>query len=159
MGMTRLYRGIKGISTRRGCRKRSRISFGSVMFVNKTNMKTLFLQGCSNPFLFLTGCGLACITMDFVEWLPSSQGHSVIFVVVDRLSKCSHFTSLSRPYTAAKVAQLFIQNIFKLYGIPQSIILGRDPTFTSLFWRELFRLQGTSLKLSTSYNPKTDGQT
>jgi hypothetical protein len=83
----------------------------------------------------------------------------MVLVVVDKLSKYSHFTALSHPYTTAKVAQLFIQNIFKLQRMPQSIVSDRDPTFTSLFWRELFRLQGTSLKLSTSYHPQTDGQT
>jgi hypothetical protein len=84
------------------------------------------------------------ITMDFVEGLPLSQGHSIILVVVYRLSKGRHFISLSlslsHPYTAAKVAQLFIQNILKLHGMSQSIISDCDPTFTSAFWHELFRL-------------------
>lgn len=89
--------------------------------------------------------------MDFVVGLPVSRGHSMVFVVVDRLSKYNHFVSLSHPYTAATVAQLFIANIFKLHGMLQSIIFDRDPTFTNTFWSELFRLQGATLKLSTSY--------
>jgi hypothetical protein len=78
--------------------------------------------------------------MDFVEGLPLSQGHSVILVVVDSLSKYSHFTTLSNTYTAATIAQLFISHIFKLHGMPSSIVFNRDPIFTSAFWNELFSL-------------------
>jgi hypothetical protein len=65
------------------------------------------------------------ISLDFVEGLPLSQGHSVILFVVDRLSKYSHFTSLAHLYIAAKVAQVFIANIFKLHEcqLPSSWIV------------------------------------
>jgi len=52
-----------------------------------------------------------------------------------------------------------MDQIFKLHGMPTSIMSDRDPIFTSNFWQELFRLQGTQLQLSTSYHPQIDGQT
>nr|GEU59179.1 Ty3/gypsy retrotransposon protein [Tanacetum cinerariifolium] len=61
------------------------------------------------------------ISMDFVDSLPMSKGKSVIMVVVDRLSKMGHFIPLSHPYTAITVAQAFLDNIYKLYGLPKII--------------------------------------
>ena len=99
------------------------------------------------------------VSLDFVEGLPKSQGYEVILVVVDRLTKYSHFVPISHPYSAAKVASLYMHYIFKLYGLLASIVSDRDATFTSLFWSELFRLQGTNLAMSTAYHPQSDDQT
>jgi hypothetical protein len=99
------------------------------------------------------------ISMDFIVGLPKSGNKSVIMVVVDRLSKYAHFCALQHPFTASTVAQIFMDNIFKLHGMPNSIVSDRDPTFTNNFWQELFKLQGTQLHLSTAYHPQMDGQT
>jgi hypothetical protein len=98
------------------------------------------------------------ITMDFIEGLPKSHGKEVILVVVDRLTKSSHFIALAHPYSANSVAQAFIDNIFKLHGPPVSIVTDRDRIFTSALWQHVFKAMNIKLKLNTSYHPQTDGQ-
>ncbi|RVW67108.1 Retrovirus-related Pol polyprotein from transposon 17.6 [Vitis vinifera] len=90
---------------------------------------------------------------------PNLMVKTAIFVVVDRLTKYGHFMLLPHPYTAKMVAQVFLDSVYKLHGLPHSITCDRDPIFTSVFWQEFFKLQGVSLQLSTAYHPQTDGQT
>lgn len=91
--------------------------------------------------------------------LPKSKGFEVIFVVVDRLTKYAHFIPLSHPYSASSVAQAFMDNIYKIHGLPADIVSDRDPIFTSTFWSELLLKLGVQLNMSTSYHPQSDGQT
>src|SRR5687768_2324595 len=66
---------------------------------------------------------------------------------------------LGLPSCWAGLAQLFFDNIFKLHGLPTSIMSDRDPRFTSEFWTTLFGFTKTKLSMSTANHPHTDGQT
>lgn len=96
--------------------------------------------------------------MDFITHLPNSHGHTAVWVVCDRLSKFVHFIALPTRFGAKDLALRFSTEICRLNGIPNSTILDRDPIFLSTFWKELFRIQGTTLRFSSAYHPEMDGQ-
>eukprot|EP00253_Pinus_taeda_P028245 PITA_28245 len=100
------------------------------------------------------------ISMDFITGLPrTKKNNDSIMVVVDKLSKAAHFIPVQSTYRAAQIAHVFMQNIFRLHGLPKTIISNRDVKFTSVFWKTLFANLGTQLNFSTAYHPQTDGQT
>lgn len=80
-------------------------------------------------------------------------------MVVDRLTKYAHFIGVSHPFIAKKIAEVFVDRVAQLHGVPCTIVSDRDVVFTSTFWKEFFKLQGTQLKMSSAYHPKRDGQT
>jgi hypothetical protein len=98
------------------------------------------------------------ISMDSIVSLPKDRNKSFIMVVADILSNYAHFFPLPHPFTPSLVTQVFLDHIFKLHGMQTSIVSDRDPTFANTFWKELFKLQGTQLNISTSYHPHYDGQ-
>ena len=69
-----------------------------------------------------------------------------------------HFCPCAKDITADQYAQLFMDNVFRLYGMPLVIISDRDPRFTSRFWKQFFQILGTDLQLSIAFHPQTDGQ-
>lgn len=99
------------------------------------------------------------ISMDFIVGLPSSNGFPTIFVVVDRLTKTTHFMPLKTRFTAKIVANVFLDYIVKLHGFPQGIVSNRDPIFLSSFLCQLMRSGGIDLHYSMTYHPQCDGQT
>ncbi|KAA0060217.1 ty3-gypsy retrotransposon protein [Cucumis melo var. makuwa] len=100
------------------------------------------------------------VSMDFITGLPRTlRGFTVIWVVVDRLTKSTHFIPGKSTYTASKWAQLYMSEIVRLHGVPVSIVSNRDGRFTSKFWKGLQAAMGTRLDFSTAFHPQTDGQT
>jgi hypothetical protein len=85
------------------------------------------------------------ISMDFITEFPKVQGKDCIFVVVDRLTKFAHSFAIATDFSASQVADLFFIEIFRLHGLPKTIVSDRDSKFMSTFWQELFMLVGTAL--------------
>ena len=99
------------------------------------------------------------VTMDFITKLPKTKkGNDTIWVIVDRLTKSAHFLPIKETHSSDILAQLFVDKIVALYGVPVSIISDRDTRYTSHFWRSFQQSLGSRLNFSTAYHPQTDGQ-
>jgi len=98
------------------------------------------------------------ISMDFIGGLPKAIGAENIMVVMDRLSKYSHFIPLLHPFTANAVATSFLKEIVRLHEFPKSIVYHRDRIFISSLWKELLCLSVTRLKFRSAYHPQANGQ-
>ncbi|KAM1139679.1 hypothetical protein ACFX19_040544 [Malus domestica] len=99
------------------------------------------------------------ITMDFVYKLPCTlNGYDGIWVIVDRLTKSAHFIPVREKFSLSRLAELFISKIVKYHGVPMSIILDRDPRFTSKLWVAFQKALDSRLLYSTTYHPQADGQ-
>jgi len=97
--------------------------------------------------------------MDFITDLPKSEDNDTILVVIDRLTKMSHFRPCSKDLDARQFANLFMKEIVRLHGLPQDIITDRGTLFTSDLWKETTGKLGIKRRLSTAFHPQTDGQT
>jgi hypothetical protein len=89
----------------------------------------------------------------FIEGLPTSNRHNAILVVIDKFTKFGHFMPVKHPFTAATIAQTFMDHVYKHHGMPQVLISDRDKIFISTFWQTMFKLADTTLNLSSSYHP------
>jgi len=99
------------------------------------------------------------IAMDFTTDLPTSDGYDSILVLIDRLTKMSHFIACRKNLNARGLADLMTKEIFRLHGIPKDIISDRGTLFTSEFWKQYMKEMEVERKLSTAFHPQTDGQT
>ena len=99
------------------------------------------------------------ISVDFITKLPLAQGYDSILVVVDRFTKMVHFISTTEKTSTEGLVRLFRDNVWKLHGLPDSIVLDRGPQFVAGIIKELNQILGINTKLSTAFHPQTDRQT
>ena len=99
------------------------------------------------------------LTIDFITKLLLVAGKDVILVVCDRLSKITHFVAITEGTSVKGLMRLFRNNMWKLHGLPESIVLDRRLQFAAEIMKELNSMLGIETKLSTSFYPQTDGQT
>ena len=99
------------------------------------------------------------ISVDFITKLPIVAGKDAILVVCDRLSKMTHFIATMEEMTAEGLERLFRDNIWKLHGLPESIVSDRGPQFVAELTKKLNGMLGIKMKLLTAFHPQMDGQT
>lgn len=97
--------------------------------------------------------------LDFITGLPKVEDLGTILVVIDRFSKYATFLASPKYVSAEERAQLFFKHLVKYWGMPQDIVSDRDCPFTGDFWTELLKFFASSLSMSSSYYPQSDGQT
>jgi hypothetical protein len=100
------------------------------------------------------------VCMDFIVGLPNtSRHHDSIWVIVDRLTKTTHFLLVHTTHKTEKYAEIYIDQIVRLHGIPKTIVSDRGGLFVARFWERLHKSLGTTVIRSSAYHPQTDGQT
>ena len=99
------------------------------------------------------------LTVDFITKLLIIAGKDVILVVYDRLSKMTHFIAIIEGTLAEGLVRLLQDNVWKLHGLLESVVLDRGPQFAAELTKELNRMLEIRTKLSTAFHPQTDGQT
>ena len=95
--------------------------------------------------------------MDFVGPFPLSNGYDYMWVVLCQLMSMMHLIQVETTIRASQLAGLYIQEIVQLHGLPDTIVSDRDTKFTLIFWREVHRMLGAKLLMSTAFHPQTDG--
>ncbi len=97
--------------------------------------------------------------VDFITKLPVVAGKDAILVVCDRLSKMMYFIATTEGTSVEGLARLFRDNVWKLHGLPESVVSDKGPQFAAELTKELNWMLGIKMKLSTAFYPQTDGQT
>jgi len=126
--------------------------------INEWGLNSSDWRDYCNHSIFLSG---SRIRYPWILWgLPLTQGkNNAIWVIVDRLTKTTHFMAMRNTGTLDQLARAYLKEVVRLHGVPNSIVSDRDTRFQSGFWRKLPEAFRTLLRFSTTFHPAIDGQT
>ncbi|TYK12237.1 pol protein [Cucumis melo var. makuwa] len=158
-GSTKMYQDLRSVYWWRNMKREVADFVNRCLVCQQVKTPRQRPAGLLQP-LSVPGWKWESVLMDFITELPKTlKGYTVIWVVVDRLTKSAHFVPGKSTYTASKWGQLYVTEIVRLHGVLVSIISDRDARFTSKFWKGLQLALGTRLDFSTAFHLQTDGQT
>lgn len=99
------------------------------------------------------------VAIDFITKLARIRsGNDSILTVLDSATRFAHLIPCTKSISAVETAQLYWCNVAILHGTPQNILSDRDVRFTSRFWKSLWEILGTRLRMGTSYHPQTSNR-
>ncbi|KAL4026717.1 hypothetical protein IC575_015156 [Cucumis melo] len=157
-GSTKMYQDLRSVYWWRGMKREVADFVSRCLVCQQVKAPRQCPAGLLQP-LSVPGWKWESVSMDFITGLPKTlKGYTVIWVVVDRLTKSAHFVP-GNPLTPPRSGAIIYDEIVRLHGVPVSIISDRDARFTSKFWKGLQLALGTRLDFSTAFHPQTDGQT
>jgi len=99
------------------------------------------------------------LTVEFITKLLVIAGKDAVLVVCNRLSKITHFVATMEGTSVEGLARLFRDNVWKLHGLPESVVSDMGPQFAAELTKELNKILGIETRLSIAFHPQTDGQT
>jgi hypothetical protein len=97
--------------------------------------------------------------MDFVVRLPESEGFNAIWGVVERLTKMRHLVPCTDTVDGKRLGEMYVKEVFRLHGLPETIVSDRGPQLASDIWRDVCERLGIERTLSIAFHQQTDGQT
>ena len=95
-------------------------------------------------------------TIDIITGLPEINGYNALIVCVDKFGKLCRLIPCragENALSATEIAQLFFDNVVRLYGVPRYVLHDRDPRFTAQFWRALWKIMGCKTVFTSAYHP------
>lgn len=133
LGSFWIYKRISALVFWEGLKKDVRTFIQACEVCQRNKYDALWPAKLMQPLLIPTQ-----VKEDIIEGLLKSHDFDTIMVVVDWLTKYSHFTPLWHPYTIKQVVELFVHDIVRLHEFPRTIVSDHDCVFLSTFWIELF---------------------